>query len=138
MAERKTLSETGARGAFAEGAERFERIARGAKTQQVTESPATGQPHSTMVLSPDEVWAKNFMSHGIGPRPETSALAGMAPIAHLVAMPKFAAPNEQVLAKPAAVVRAAPVVQTPGGPIGVQIGKPQRKRSWLGRLLRGA
>jgi hypothetical protein len=82
------------------------------------------------------------MSHGIGPKLEASPLLGMAPVAHLVSMPKFVPPTE--LRPEPIVTKAAPIVEKaaapdlkPSGPIGAHIGKPMRKRSWLGRVLLG-
>jgi hypothetical protein len=144
MAERKNLSDTAPRGALAEGAERLDRIARSAKTQ-----PATGASNApiddnnrALAISPDEIWARNYMSHGIGPKLEASPLLGIAPIAHLVSMTKFIPPTE-LRAEPI-VTKTAPIVEKPAtpdlkpsGPIGAHIGKPMRKRSWLGRMLLG-
>ncbi|MGD0866477.1 MAG: hypothetical protein ABSA49_13065 [Rhizomicrobium sp.] len=144
MAERKNLSDTPPRGALAEGAERLDRIARSARTQPA--NPAPGSPiddaSRVLAISPDEVWAKNYMSHAIGPKLESSALLGMAPVAHLVSMPKFVPPTE--LRPEPIVTRTAPIAEQPmipavkaSGPIGAHIGKPMRKRSWLGRMLMG-
>jgi len=144
MAERKNLSDTPPRGALAEGAERLDHIARSARTQPA--NPAPGSPiddtSRVLAISPDEVWAKNYMSHGIGPKLETSTLAGMAPIAHLVSMPKFVPPTE--LRQEPVVSKTAALIERPSiddrkspGPIGARIGKPIRRRSWLGRVLLG-
>jgi hypothetical protein len=144
MTERKTLSDTPARGALAEGAERLDRIARSARTQPIAATPDTpiDEQSRAMAISPDEIWARNYMSHGIGPKLETSTLAGMAPIAHLVSMPKFVPPTE--LRQEPVVSKTAAMIERPSindrkspGPIGARIGKPIRRRSWLGRLLLG-
>jgi hypothetical protein len=144
MAERKNLSDTPPRGALAEGAERLDRIARSARTQPTGAAPGSTIDDTSRVLaiSPDEVWAKNYMSHGIGPKLETSTLAGMAPIAHLVSMPKFVPPTE--LRQEPVVSKTAALIERPSiddrkspGPIGARIGKPIRRRSWLGRVLLG-
>ena len=142
MADQKRLSDAAPRGALAEGAERLDRIARSAKTQPAGARTASIDDNRMLAISPDEMWARNYMSHGIGPKLEESPLLGMAPVAHLVSMPKFVPPTE-LRAEPI-VTRSAPIAEQqmvpdvkPGGPIGVQIGKPMRKRSWLGRVLMG-
>jgi len=144
MAEHKNLSDTAPRGALAEGAERLDRIARSAKTQPASPAPGTpmGDDSRVLPISPDEIWAKHYMSHGIGPKLEACPLLGMAPVAHLVSMPKFVPPTElraePVLTKTAAIVeKPAALDMKPSGPIGAHIGKPMRKRSWLGRMLLG-
>jgi hypothetical protein len=80
------------------------------------------------------------MSHAIGPKLESSALLGMAPVAHLVSMPKIVPPTE--LRPEPIVTRTTPIADQPiipavkaSGPIGAHIGKPMRKRSWFGRML---
>jgi hypothetical protein len=140
MAERKNLSDTPARGALAEGAERLDRIARSAKTQPASPAPGADDSGRVLAISPDEMWARNYMSHGIGPQLEASPLLGMAPVAHLVSMPKFIPPTE--LRPEPIVTRTTAIAEKvsdlkPSGPIGTSIGKPMRKRSWLGRVLLG-
>jgi hypothetical protein len=144
MADQKRLSDAGPRGALAEGAARLDSIARSSKTHPDNTTPNTPIDDSSRVLaiSPDEMWARNYMSHGIGPKLEASPLLGMAPVAHLVSMPKFVPPTE--LRPEPIVTKSAPIAERPmipdvkpSGPIGVQIGKPMRKRSWLGRVLLG-
>ena len=144
MADQKRLSDTAPRGALAEGAERLDRIARSATTQpaNTTAGNSIDDNNRMLAISPDEMWARNYMSHGIGPKLEASPLLGMAPIAHLVSMPKFVPPSE--LRPEPIVTRTAPIAEQPmirdvkpNGPIGAHIGKPMRKRSWLGRMLMG-
>jgi len=137
MADQKRLSDTAPRGALAEGAERLDRIARSATTQPANSTAGNPIDDNSRVLaiSPDEMWARNYMSHGIGPKLEASPLLGMAPIAHLV--------SSELRPEPI-VTRTAPIAEQPmirdvkpNGPIGAHIGKPMRKRSWLGRMLMG-
>ncbi len=144
MTDQKRLSDGGPRGALAEGAERLDRIARSSKTQSTSTAPAAPVDDNSRVLaiSPDEMWARNYMSHGIGPKLEASPLLGMAPVAHLVSMPKFVPPTE--LRPDPIVTKTAPIAERPmtpnakpNAPIGAHIGKPMRKRSWLGRMLLG-
>ncbi len=141
MADQKKLSDTAPRGALAEGAARLDSIARASTTQPAAAPGAPIDDDSrVLAISPDEMWARNYMSHGIGPKLEASPLLGMAPVAHLVSMPKFVPPAE-LRAEPI-VTKSAPIAEQPmrpetkpGGPIGAHIGKPMRKRSWLGRML---
>jgi hypothetical protein len=144
MADQKKLSNTAPRGALADGAERLDRIARSAKTHLDYTAPNAPIDDNSRVLaiSPDEMWARNYMSHGIGPKLEASPLLGMAPVAHLVSMPKFVPPTElraEPIVTKSAPIAGQPMVPNvrPSGPIGAHIGKPIRKRSWLGRMLLG-
>ena len=140
MTERKTLSDMPARGALADGADKFDRIARGLNAPKPSEhsAPQPGVPQMTGV-SPDEVWAKSYMTYGIGGREEPPVVAGFAPISHLVTMPKFVMPDEPIVPKTTEIVaRPEPAAEIiPSGPIGMHIGKPMRKRSWLGRVFLG-
>lgn len=142
MADQKRLSDTAPRGALAEGAARLDSIARSSKTHADNNAPNASIDDTSRVLaiSPDEMWARNYMSHGIGPKLEASPLLGMAPVAHLVSMPKFAPPTE--LRTDPIVTKSAPIAEQKlapdvNGPIGAHIGKPTRKRSWLGRVVLG-
>jgi hypothetical protein len=142
MSDQKKLSDAAPRGALAEGAARLDNIARSAKTQPANPVSIADENGRVLAISPDEMWARNYMSHGIGPKLEASPLLGMAPVAHLVSMPKFVPPTE--LRSEPIVTKTAPIVEKaaapdlkPTGPIGAHIGKPMRKRSWLGRVLLG-
>lgn len=140
MADQKRLSDTAPRGALAEGAARLDSIARSSKTHPANPAPTADDSGRVLAISPDEMWARNYMSHGIGPKLEASPLLGMAPVAHLVSMPKFAPPTE--LRTDPIVTKSAPIAEQKlapdvNGPIGAHIGKPTRKRSWLGRVVLG-
>jgi hypothetical protein len=138
MNEYKSLSDTPSRGALADGAEKFDRIARVQKTPKSPRSPSQNAPEMIGV-SPDEIWAKSYMTYAIGSKAEPPVVAGFAPVAHLVTMPKFVMPSEPLMPKTAEVFakQEAPTQIAPSGPIGVRIGKPVRKRSWLGRVFLG-
>ena len=138
MNEFKSLSDMPSRGALADGAEKFDRIARALKAPKSPESPSQNAPE-TIGVSPDEIWAKSYMTYAIGAKAEPPVVAGFAPVAHLVTMPKFVMPSEPFAPKTAEVFAKAeaPAETIPSGPIGVRIGKPMRKRSWLGRMLLG-
>src|ERR1700733_9761596 len=77
MNERKGLSDTPPRGALVEGAEKFDRTARAAKPPSSTEKPSN-EPRMTGV-SPDEVWARSYMTYAIGSKVEPPVVAGFAP-----------------------------------------------------------
>jgi hypothetical protein len=55
--------------AFAQGAERLDRIVQSVKAQQTGECRGTHcvTEYKVSNSSPDEVWAKNFATYGIGP-----------------------------------------------------------------------
>jgi hypothetical protein len=115
------------RGALAEGAEKFERIARTIKDDQLARTKTGPSPpvSEVFVLNPNEAWARKYMTHCIGP-------VCFGP----------SATDRQNAPKSA---RSPPESrgQTPAGsghheePIGFALGKPAKRRSWIGRLLRG-
>ena len=136
----KPVSMTG-RGALADAAERFDRLARVVKDQQLAETRSGPRIalNDVYVASPEEAWAKKFMTQAIGPVTmrldpppapfcqvdlAKQGLCSMQPEA-LVAMPPTAS--------------AAPVVRPAAAapqPIGRAIGKPARKRRFLGLFAR--
>jgi hypothetical protein len=131
-------------GPLADAAERLDRVVSTVKDQQRarTESGARPPESEAFVLSPEEAWSKKYMIQCVGPvctvRPtEAGALL----------LPRFApAPAPQAAASLEIAPQKAPEVRlepaAPRGrkaapePIGLAIGKPVRKRSWLGRLFR--
>ena len=136
-------------GSFSDGAERLERLIRGVKDRQFTQAHAAPEPKSVsnaFAVSPEETWSKKYMTAGIGPNefkpvqmpsipvavPTASQPLRPAPMTLEPAMEVQARPRPKVEARPA---RPAPEVRP--GPIGLAIAKPQRKRSWFGRLVRG-
>jgi hypothetical protein len=128
------------RGPLAEGAERLERLARSLKDNQLARTrtkPGPQPPVSeAFVLSPDEAWAKKYMTHCIGPICFPAAGADVPAFAKFPAKPAatsgFRAPAEAIRPAP-----QKPAAQADSGQMGMVIGKPGKRRSWLGRLLRG-
>lgn len=118
------------RGPLAEGAERFDRLVRIVKDSQlghVAPPPSAGE---TFVLSPEDAWSKKYMTRCIGP--VCFSVEAEAPVfAKFEAPPQAAAPG-QALRTPA---RTTPAPRREAEPIGLLIGKPGRRRSWLGRLF---
>lgn len=138
MTKDKILRQGPAPGAFAEGAARFEELARSVKAQQVTEQQGAPFPENGVLMaSPDEVWAAKYMSQSIGPS-GTHAAATLAPVPHAAAI----APDFSELKR-----SYAPASEfTPRGsakpglsaPMAVRLGREERpRRSWLTRLFRG-
>ena len=124
-------------GAFAEGAERFERLARAVKESQLSRTRAkVGPPPSeAYVLSPEEAWAKKYTTHCIGPvcyGPMTEPLPFST-----VAVPLAEAPKSTDFSGATRSPSAEVEQRAASGHIGLALGKPPRQRSWLGRLLRG-
>jgi hypothetical protein len=120
---------------LAEGAERLERVIRGVKDRQLSDAHNVPvfSTNNAFAVSPEEAWSKKFMTAGIGPTdfkaPQMPTIAVSAPVAGATFQPAgMAAPH----------VVAAPVVERRSSTIGDVLAKPGRRRSWLGRLLRGA
>jgi hypothetical protein len=117
------------RSAFVESAARLDRIARPGEQNGEAPAPLQAAADRMAAVSPDETWAKRFMSMGIGPDMERSSALANPPLPRPKLAPKQqAAPAPQMgrrLAKPEKPM-----------PIGAHIGKPVR-RSLLGRLIRG-
>jgi len=124
MANTMKLNDGPRRSAFVEGAARLDRIARPGE-QNGEARPLQAAADRMSAISPDEAWAKRFMSMGIGPGKNRPAPAVSIPD---LALMERAAPEP---APRREVSRSAKPV-----PIGVHIGKPMR-RSWFGRLIRG-
>lgn len=144
MAKRNGLSGAAPRNAFAEGAARFAEIARTVKAQQVAEQQETTAPARPMAAdAPDEVWARKFMSQGIGPAGSDPATA-RAPVWHAPAMvPDFSAFwQARVRQREFSPKRDLGLPPRPGMDrvsLGGRLGKDEPpRRSWLARLFRGA
>jgi hypothetical protein len=125
--------------AFKAAAERFERIAQVVKDQQLSETrtgPRIARPDN-FVASPQEVWARQFMTQSIGPAAPRATFAPVpsyVPLATTPAAgPEIGTGFSRIEAKTA---RAAPRPQQ-DQTIGMALGKPGKKRSWIGRLLLG-
>jgi hypothetical protein len=134
----------GAHGALAEAAERFDRLARVVKDQQLSETRSGPRValSDTYVASPEEAWAKKFMTQAIGPASGTV----VAPT-----LPAFT-PAVQ-LSQPMHGYAAAPAQQAPTRPhMGAAApgdlrrtavasqrlqAQERRRRTWLGWLLLG-
>jgi hypothetical protein len=132
------------RGALADGAERFDRLARIVKESQLGRTKTDPGPPVTEAfeLSPDDAWAKKYMTHCIGPVCFTVEAVAEPP-----AFAKFTAPPEASVQSGGFRAAGSKTAQNPPphrrdtadrvnpGPIGLAIGKPVRARSWLGRLF---
>ena len=114
------------RGPLAEGVERFDRLVRIVKDSQLGRTAPKQSAGESFVLSPEDAWAKKYTTRCIGPVCYT--VEAEAPV-----FAKFGTPETPVKALPA---RPGPSPrQAAGEPIGLLIGKPVRRRSWLGRLF---
>ena len=132
-------------GRLADAAGRMERVVNTVKDQQLarTRSGARRPESEAYVLSPEEAWSKKYMIQCVGPvctiRPTSEGallLPRFAP-----APPRAAAPHSHSVAAsaeaPAAAAKPArKAARKAAEPIGLAIGKPIRKRSWLGRMFR--
>jgi hypothetical protein len=143
-----TLSEQsrvgGSRSALAEAADRFDRLARGVKDQQLSETRSGPRIALTETYgaSPEEAWAKKFMTQAIGPVMTTfaaPALPGFVPAGQApIASQGFSAPTQ-----PAPAERRGETASfRPGGDLrggGEKPMKhmPRRRRNWIGWLLLG-
>jgi hypothetical protein len=130
------------RGALADGAERFDRLARTVKESQLGRTKTDlGRPVTeAFELSPEDAWAKKYMTRCIGPVCFT--VDAEPPV-----FAKFASPPEASVQTGASRTAGPRTAQNPPargrdtadraypGPIGLAIGKPVRGRSWLGRLF---
>ena len=139
MAEVRKFNETAPRGALADAAERFDRLARVVKDQQLAETRSGPRIALTdaYTASPEEAWAKKFMTQAIGP-----AIASLQPPTMPVfvpmAQPPLVSQGFAAVAQPVQPKAAMPDIR-PGSPaagsIGGQIGKAKRKRSVFARLF---
>lgn len=129
----KLLEDDAGRG-LGEAVLRLDRLIEGVKAGQAESPkvvPAAAGPNPLVAAGPDEAWAREFRTFGIGP--DTKACTA----GDLAAVPKAALLPSPDLPKPAENLRMAEVVpREMRTPMGIRIGKPERKRSWLGRLLR--
>jgi hypothetical protein len=145
MGERRKTGEP-PRGPLVEGAARLESLVRSLKSNQLARTRAKVGPQppvsEAFVLSPDEAWAKKYMTHCIGPVCFPATGADVPAFAKFPAKPASLATTHgfQAPAKAAGVNSRNPqqtAIQAVSEPIGLAIGKPAVPRSWLGRLLRG-
>ena len=143
MAETRRPGEA-PRGILTAGAERFDRLARTVKDSQLRRTKtAPGQPVTeAFELSPEDAWAKKYMTHCIGPVCYTVEAMAVPPV-----FTKFAAQPEASVQKVFLGAAAPQTVQNPpphrreaderagAGPIGLAIGKPVGKGFRFGRLF---
>ena len=124
------------RGPLADGVERFDRLVRIVKDSQLGRTVLRPSAGETFVLSPEDAWAKKYMTQCIGP--VCFSVQAEPPV-----FTKFTAPPEAAVQSQG--LRASQTAQNAPsprweaavrpGPIGLAIGKPVRPRSWLGRLF---
>jgi hypothetical protein len=141
-----SLPQASARLSLAEGAARFAAIARSAHGHPMDAEGVCKDPdHCSALISPDEMWARQFMTQGIGPAAERNSVAKMPPMTSGFSMQSFThtkagqAEAKTVTQRP--VQQAAPQKKATGNgaPMGVQIGlmRERPRRSWLGRVFGG-
>ena len=144
MADPFKFSDRSRGGPLAEAAERLDRVANVVKDQQLarTRSGARKPESEAFVLSPEEAWSKKYMIQCVGPVCTVRPTAEGALLLPRYTPPpvRSTAPSHAVsAAKPAPAplrVQNPPVRKSAAEPIGLAIGKPVRKRGWLGRLFR--
>ena len=120
------------RGPLAEGAERFDRLVRIVKDSQLGRTAPRPSAGETFVLSPEDAWSKKYMTRCIGP--VCFSVEAEAPVFAKFEAPPVAAAPGPVLRAPARTM-PVPRREAANEPIGLLIGKPGRRRSWLGRLF---
>jgi hypothetical protein len=138
-------SRTGAaRGALAEAADRFDRLARVVKDQQLSETRSGPRIAltETFAASPEEAWAKNFMTQAIGP----AATSLTAPTVPAFIPLSQTPPASHGFSPSGPTVPGAPAEERasyrPGGDLRFRNAIPElkvrrRQRSWIGWLLLG-
>jgi hypothetical protein len=130
-------------GPLADAAERLDRVVSIVKDQQRarTDSGARPRESEVFVLSPEEAWSKKYMIQCVGPvctvRPtEEGALL----LPRFAPPPRPAAQSQEIAQQRPAATKteqaSRPSRKAAPEPIGLAIGKPVRKRSWLGRVFR--
>jgi len=125
--------------ALARGAAKLESFSRDLKIKQGGGKRGTPfVPERMTSMSPDELWAKQFMSQGIGPCSDMSVACQLPPANTTFSLQGFSLARDGVIKTVEQTVpRPSPLASAHSGPIGSAIGKPIRKRSWLGRMLLG-
>jgi len=121
------------RGPLADGVERFDRLVRIVKDSQLGRTAPRPNAGETFVLSPEDAWAKKYMTRCIGP--VCYSVETEPPVFAKFALPPEPAAPGQVLRAPAPTMHRSPREEGAREPIGLAIGKPVRRRSWLGRLF---
>jgi len=136
----KSMSVSG-RGALADAAERLDRVARVVKDQQLAETRSGPRIalNDVYIASPEEAWAKKFMTQAIGPaamRLEPPAApfcqADLARQGLCTMQPEVLAASPVLARQTAAAPEVRPAQESARGNIGGAIGKPPRKRGLFG------
>ena len=120
------------RGPLADAAERFDRVAQVVKEQQLSET-RSGQRvalSETYSASPDEAWAKKFMTQAIGP--------GQFPIATPAHISASEMPRIATHFSTEHTSRGIGDLRNRRGNVELAAPIESRKRSWLAWLLLGA
>lgn len=135
-----------ARSALVDAADRFDRLARVVKDQQLSET-RSGQRialSETYTASPEEAWARKFMTQAIGPAMTTFAAPAVPvlldprlPAGPLgthgfsaTPQPAHAVPTREATSfRPGGDLRYSNAVPAPAA--------PRRRRTWIGWLLLG-
>lgn len=128
MADDKSLHDGRPRSALTDAAVRFDTLARNLRDRQFAQmhEPDAGQV-GREIVSPDEEWAKKFMTQSIGPSPEVPPIrAFMPPPMPVISLEPVVPPSQRLEQRR----------PEPAAPIGRRLGKPEPRRSWLSRLLR--
>jgi hypothetical protein len=133
-----------AHGALADGVKRFDRLARNVKNSQLARAKTGAKAPATEAFerSPEDTWAKKYMTHCIGPVCFTVEALAEPPVFAKFTVPPEAptqsggtwAVGPQTAKNPPSRGRPAGE-QASRGPIGLAIGKPVRRRFWLDRLF---
>ena len=135
----KSINVSG-RGALADAAERLDRVARVVKDQQLAETRSGPRIalNDAYIASPEEAWAKKFMTQAIGPA-AIRLDPPQAPFCHadlarqgLCSMQPEVLAAQPVPALAAAAPEVRPAQESSRASIGGAIGKPTRKRGILG------
>lgn len=118
MADSGTQSD---KGAFAESASRLDRVVQSVRAQQTGECRGTHcvTEYTVSSHSPDEVWAKNFATYGIGPKLDVYPFSPV---------PQPATEPKRVADAPMQAAEHAPMVQ---------FHKPRERKSVLRAILFG-
>jgi hypothetical protein len=146
MATSPEQSGAGSANAFKAAAERLDRIAQVVKDKQLSDTrsgPRVARPDS-FVASPQEAWARQFMTQSIEPAAPRAAFAPLPAYVPLT-YPAAARPDSgQAFARtdPSGDSPIRPEAQVErqrgqGHMIGTVLGKPVKRRGWVGRLLLG-
>ena len=143
MAETRRPGEA-PRGTLADGAERFDRLARKVKDSQLRRTKTDPGPRvsEAFELSPEDAWARKYMTRCIGPVCFTVEAMAEPPV-----FAKFTVPPEASVhgsdpwrpgskaARDSPPPRVEEAERASPAPIGLAIGKPVQRRSWLVRLI---